>query len=153
MNKKGFVLAEAIIVAVFVLGMFTYLAMNIFPLITKYDQANNYDNPNEIYLVNTLYDELIAANKFDSLADGIYNFSKDVANVKVTDKDGVEITVKSDVFAKGVNIDFGKYDCVLSDNFFDLANKEPYVIKVETEYSAKELKDDMKVMSVYDIGR
>ena len=83
-----------------------------------------------------------------------FNWKKPDIKLNICDcKDGVEITVKSDVFAKGVNIDFGKYDCVLSDNFFDLANKESYVIKAKTEYSAKELREDLKVMSVYDIGR
>ena len=57
-NNKGFVLAEAIIVSVFVLGMFTYLAMNVIPLISRYERVVNYDNPQEIYLANTLYEEM-----------------------------------------------------------------------------------------------
>lgn len=58
-NNKGFVLAEAIIVSVFVLGMFTYLAMNVIPLIARYERVTNYDNPQEIYLANTLYEEML----------------------------------------------------------------------------------------------
>ncbi len=58
-NNRGFVLAEAIVVSVFVLGMFTYLAMNVIPLISKYEKVSNYDNPQEIYLANLFYDELI----------------------------------------------------------------------------------------------
>ena len=58
-NNKGFVLAEAIIVSVFVLGMFTYLAMNVIPLISRYERVVNYDNPQEIYLANTLYEEMM----------------------------------------------------------------------------------------------
>ena len=58
-KNNGFVLAEAIVVSIFVLGMFTYLAMNVLPLIGKYDRVLNYDNPQEIYLANTLYEELI----------------------------------------------------------------------------------------------
>ena len=58
--------------------------------------------------------------------------------------DGVEIAVSGDAFAKGVYIDFEEYDCVLTDNFFDLTNKEVYVVKA---------KKSLKVMSVYDIGR
>lgn len=57
-NKKGFALAEAIVVSVFILGMFTYIAMNVLPLISKYDKALNYDNPQEVYAANILYDEL-----------------------------------------------------------------------------------------------
>ena len=59
MNKKGFLLAESIIVAVFVVGMFTYLALNIFPLMVKYDNALDYDNSTEVYLANNLYNEMI----------------------------------------------------------------------------------------------
>lgn len=59
-NKKGFALAEAIVVSVFVLGMFTYLAMNIIPLISKYDAVLKYDNPQEIYAANVLYDEVLS---------------------------------------------------------------------------------------------
>ena len=58
-NNKGCVLAEAIIVSVFVLGMFTYLAMNVIPLISRYERVVNYDNPQEIYLANTLYEEMM----------------------------------------------------------------------------------------------
>ena len=57
--REGFVLAEAIVVAVFVLGTFTYLAVNIIPLITKYGQVLKYDNPQEVYAANILLDELI----------------------------------------------------------------------------------------------
>lgn len=57
-NKKGFVLAEAIVVAVFVVGLFTYIAVNILPLLTMYETVSKYDNPNEIYAINVLYDEL-----------------------------------------------------------------------------------------------
>lgn len=62
-NNKGFVLAEAIIVSVFVLGMFTYLAMNVIPLISRYERVVNYDNPQEIYLANTLYEEMLSVEK------------------------------------------------------------------------------------------
>lgn len=58
-NEKGFILAEAIIVSVFIVGLFAYMATNIFPLITRYKIALRFDNPNEIYLANVLYDEMI----------------------------------------------------------------------------------------------
>jgi len=62
-KKSGFVLAEAIIVAVFVVGLFTYIAINIIPLLNIYKTISNYDNPNEIYAINVLYDEIIGHNK------------------------------------------------------------------------------------------
>ena len=83
-----------------------------------------------------------------------FEFGKPEINVDITDVDGgVELKVTSDTFAKGVNIDFDGIDVVLSDNFFDLTDKKPYVVTAKTTYSAKELKKALKIMSVYDIGR
>lgn len=70
-NNKGFVLAEAIIVSVFVLGMFTYLAMNVIPLISRYERVVNYDNPQEIYLANTLYEEMLNVEKINNIKTDI----------------------------------------------------------------------------------
>lgn len=70
-NNKGFVLAEAIIVSVFVLGMFTYLAMNVIPLISRYERVVNYDNPQEIYLANTLYEEMVELETSNNVQNGI----------------------------------------------------------------------------------
>lgn len=70
-NNKGFVLAEAIIVSVFVLGMFTYLAMNVIPLISRYERVVNYDNPQEIYLANTLYEEMVELETLNNVQNKI----------------------------------------------------------------------------------
>lgn len=70
-NNKGFVLAEAIIVSVFVLGMFTYLAMNVIPLISRYERVVNYDNPQEIYLANTLYEEMVELETSNNVQSSI----------------------------------------------------------------------------------
>lgn len=70
-NNKGFVLAEAIIVSVFVLGMFTYLAMNVIPLISRYERVVNYDNPQEIYLANTLYEEMVELETLNNVQSSI----------------------------------------------------------------------------------
>lgn len=77
-NKKGFALAEAIVVSVFVLGMFTYLAMNIIPLISKYDAVLKYDNPQEIYAANVLYDEVLnyMNTKYDEYTASNFKFMK-----------------------------------------------------------------------------
>lgn len=74
-NNKGFVLAEAIIVSVFVLGMFTYLAMNVIPLISRYERVVNYDNPQEIYLANTLYEEMLNVENINSDSDIVLSVS------------------------------------------------------------------------------
>jgi len=83
-----------------------------------------------------------------------FNWKKPEFTVDITDfDDGVEIKVKSDVFAKNVSIDFEEYDCTLSDNFIDITNKDTYTVVAKTEYKAEELKKSLKIMSVYDIGK
>lgn len=74
MNKKGFVLAEAIVVAVFILGIFTFIGANFFTLLAKYNKVINYDNPEEIYLINTLYDEIKLSDE-PPVANGLYTFN------------------------------------------------------------------------------
>jgi len=83
-----------------------------------------------------------------------FEFKKPEIKVDMCDIDGgVEFKVSSDVFAKGVYIDFEGIDLVLSDNFFDLTDGKPYTVTSKTEYSAEQLKKAIKIMSVYNIGR
>lgn len=49
MNKKGFVLVETIVTAVFVLGLFAFIIANILPLIGDYDRMRDYDSIESIY--------------------------------------------------------------------------------------------------------
>lgn len=83
-----------------------------------------------------------------------FEFKKPDIKVELCDIDGgVKFKVSSDVFAKGVYVDFEGIDLVLSDNFFDLTDGKPYIVTSKTEYSAEQLKKVIKIMSVYDIGR
>ena len=71
---------------------------------------------------------------------------------KFTDVDGgVEIAVSSNVFTKGVYIDFQDFDCVLSDNFFSLTDSWPYRVTARTNRSARELKENILIKTVYNI--
>ena len=63
----------------------------------------------------------------------------------------MEISVQSDVFAKGVFLDFQEFDCVLSDNFFSITNGAPYLVTAKTQRTAAELARDLSIKSVYDI--
>ena len=67
--------------------------------------------------------------------------------------DGAEISVASNVFCKGVFIDFDNCDPYLSQNFFDITSKEPYKLKIKTDMSQEEIYNSIKIKSVYDIGR
>ncbi len=43
-DKKGFVLAESVVTAVFVLSFFTFIIINLLPLIGEYESNLNYDD-------------------------------------------------------------------------------------------------------------
>lgn len=54
MNKKGFLLAEAIVVGVFVLSLFTFLFVNVVPLVGQYEAMEKYDTINGAYNANLI---------------------------------------------------------------------------------------------------
>ena len=115
MNKKGFVLAEAIVVAVFILGIFTFIGANFFTLLAKYNKVINYDNPEEIYLINTLYDEVKLSE--ESVADGLYTFNND---------NGISITCKN-ILGSNCSLFRGNYYRTLIFNYLKI--KSIYIKK------------------------
>ena len=92
MNKKGFVLAEAIATGIFVIGLFVYIVIEIMPLITSYEKTTYYDNLQNVYLINTLKEELVFRNfDFDV---GVYNIVKQgndtiIKKIYYTDSDEI----------------------------------------------------------------
>ncbi len=66
---------------------------------------------------------------------------------------GVALSFTSDVFAKDVFVDFEGFDVVLSDNYFDLTDREGYTVIARTDLSPEQLKESILLKSVYDIGR
>ena len=67
--------------------------------------------------------------------------------------DGVQITLSASAFAKYVEIDFKEADVVLSDNYVDVTSQASVTVLAKTSYSAAELKDQLIIQSVYNIGR
>lgn len=49
LNSKGFALVETLIVSVFVMGIFTLLYTNFYPLIGEYEKREGYDNIDSVY--------------------------------------------------------------------------------------------------------
>ena len=115
------------------------------------------ENRYNCYLVATLYGEdgqkvfqktalFVRPKYFEFLKPAIaVDFEKLDANT-------AKATVRSDVFAQRVYLDFANFDCVLSDNFFDAATDEVYKITFKTEKTAEELAANLQIKSVYDIG-
>ena len=48
-NNRGFVLVESIVAAVFVLGLSTFLILNIIPLVSEYETALSFDSADTKY--------------------------------------------------------------------------------------------------------
>ena len=115
------------------------------------------DNKYGEYIIGELYGkdgELIMRKTELFTAPKHYEWKKPEIKVEMTDMaDGVSINVSSDVFAKGVYLDFEGCDPKLSDNFFDITDKKSYTVFAKTDLSATQLKDRVRVMSVYNIGR
>ena len=61
-NNKGFVLVESIVVAIFVLGFLTFLAVNILPLVGNYEAAINNDNVESRYEAHLIRKMLLKDN-------------------------------------------------------------------------------------------
>ena len=82
----------------------------------------------------------------------VYRKPSITVNFEKTDADTARALVRSNAFAGRVFLDFADFDCVLSDNFFDIAADEPYEITFRTRKTAEELSANLKLLSVYDIG-
>lgn len=109
---------------------------------TTYVYADLYDADGRFLMRQT--ELLVPAKHFE--------WQQPALDLQFTDtQDGVEITVRSNVFAKGVAIDFRDFDCVLSDNFFDITSAEPYRVVARTNRAAEELRSNVTVKSVFDV--
>ncbi len=53
-NENGFLLAEAIVVGVFVLSLFTFLFVNVIPLVGQYESLEKYDTIDGVYNTNII---------------------------------------------------------------------------------------------------
>lgn len=83
-----------------------------------------------------------------------YEFLDPQISVLCSDaEDGVEVHLKSKNFAKSVEINFENADIILSDNYVDLTGENGVTVTAKTDIKASELKKQMKIKSVYDIGK
>lgn len=90
-NKKGFILVETLIVSVFVIGIFSLLYTNLFPLIGEYERYKNYNTVEATYIAHWA-----RVNALKGLPDSIYasvstNGYLDINDCSIyTNTDGVE---------------------------------------------------------------
>ena len=133
--------AEAAVEALTARDVFTYKVPESDPYET-YLYVDLYDGAGNFLMRQT--ELLVPAKHFSWLPPHL--------DFQFTDAEGgVEIAVTSDVFTKGVAIDFDSFDCVLSDNFFDLTDGQPYRVAARTDRSAAQLLDHLLYKTVNDI--
>lgn len=54
LNQKAFLMAETIIVAVFIMTLFTFIYANIIPLISRYESVDKYDDATSVFDANNI---------------------------------------------------------------------------------------------------
>ncbi len=89
-NKNGFILVETLIVGVFIVGIFSLLYTNFFPLIGEYERYKDYDTVESTYIAH--WARIIALK---GLPDSSYNTARtngylDISNCSLyANSDGV----------------------------------------------------------------
>lgn len=61
-NKKGFVLIESIVTAVFVMGFFTFLIANLLPMVAEYEKTLDYDSIESKYAAHLIRKMILKDN-------------------------------------------------------------------------------------------
>lgn len=72
LNRRGFALVETLVVSAFVMGIFTLLYTNYYPLIGEYEKRENYDNIDMVYKTDIIK-KFIMKNKQKPLSINAIN--------------------------------------------------------------------------------
>lgn len=116
---------------------------NEIDIYTTYIYADMFDSDNNFVMRQTL---LLSKPKH-------YMWENPMIVCDIVQKDDcTELVFKSKGFAKGVFADFKNFDCVLSDNFFDITNADGYTVHMNGKYTTEEIEENILIKSVYDIG-
>ena len=79
-NKSGFILVETLIVGVFIMGIFSLLYTNFFPLIGEYERYKNYDTVESTYIAH--WGRMIALK---GLPESVYTTASTSGYLDITD--------------------------------------------------------------------
>jgi beta-mannosidase len=88
-----------------------------------------------------------------------YEFLKPEIKINITEDDTLfYIKLNADNYAKDVCLELKEYDCVFSDNWFDIHGNRPVSITIDKDTLTRkcgkeELMEQITVMSAYDIGK
>lgn len=115
------------------------------------------EDPYETFVCVELFDAdgtCIARRSEPFVAPKHFSFQKPNVQVRFAQTEEKTVAfVKADAYCKDVYLDFRKFDCRLSDNFFDLTDTAEYCIEVKTDKTIAQLEKNLQIMTAYDIGR
>lgn len=121
-----------------------------------YDMRYEIEDPHSTFVCVELYEEGCLLARRSEMFVMPKHFSLQKPNISVRFERAGEKTfayIKADTYCKDVYLDFESFDCRLSDNFFDLTDREEYRITVKTDRTVEDLEKDLRILTVYDIGR
>lgn len=101
MNKKGFVLVETIVTAVFVLGLFAFIVANVLPIIGEYEKAADYDSIESIYDAH-LIRKMILKSSENKIAKLLTLPSGEGKNYYLFDKDDICVFLSNENYCKAL---------------------------------------------------
>ncbi len=117
--------------------------------------SNSIEN-REIYFEYTLYSDnnIISSEVLTIEKAKHFSYKKPniIANIYRED-DATMLEICSDCYAGKVGIEFDDFDIVLEDNYFDLTEYTPRIIKLNTNEDIKKLKSNIQITSIYDIAK
>lgn len=113
-NNKGFVLVETLVVSVFVVTVFTFLYINVIPLIGSYEEEVNYDSIDTKYIgnlagnnlkhyLNIAYKREIIDAMEATLNDGALYIEISDCDKEITFTDDYDTTRTEPIFGKKEN--------------------------------------------------
>lgn len=82
-NKKAFMLMESLIVATFIMTIFTFIYKNAVPLLGEYTRRASYDDIDSVYAASLFRNVLLRDNNLESLTAGI--LEGDISYRDITD--------------------------------------------------------------------
>ncbi|MBP3633190.1 MAG: glycoside hydrolase family 2 protein [Oscillospiraceae bacterium] len=115
------------------------------------------EEPYSTFISVELYDEAdvcIARRSETFIAPKHFSFKKPSVQVRFEkEREKTVAYVSADVYCKDVYLDFEDFDCIFSDNFFDLTDQKEYKLELDTDRDLQQLQSSLQIMTVYDIGR
>lgn len=95
-DTRGFVMVETIIVAVFIIGICTFLFANFLPLIGEYEKVENYDTLQSKYKVHEIRKMLLRALDNNSEVEDIFtSIPADTGYIKYSNYTTGENTIQN----------------------------------------------------------